>query len=321
MLRVCSDCAPSMVAPATRTTDTVACRIEQSFAREGGAVRWCRGREPRSASAGSVRVANQAGAAPKMIPVISANPKAKARTGERGHGADGKEIGAAECQRAVASARRPWRRASPAMPPAMASRMLSVRACVMICRRVAPMARRTAVCPRRATAASQKQVGDIGAGDQQHQAANGKQNLQAAAVLFFHDGDAGTGGHDVDDLLGKVADYVGHPVGGIAGVVLHPCRSTPVRRGAIPSMEAPGRRRPITRSQAEIDWCSRVPSPSIIGSCCNGNPDIGRIAVQGFAEKSGGRDTDHGEGMALDDRRSSRRSNGLNRRWFARHDG
>ena len=38
------------------------------------------------------------------------------------------------------------------MPPATASRMLSTSACVTICARDAPMASRTAVCVRRATA-------------------------------------------------------------------------------------------------------------------------------------------------------------------------
>ena len=38
------------------------------------------------------------------------------------------------------------------MPPPMASRTLSTSACVTICERDAPMASRTAVCVRRATA-------------------------------------------------------------------------------------------------------------------------------------------------------------------------
>ena len=54
---------------------------------------------PRSASAGSVRVANQAGAAPKMMPVISASAKAKARTTERRRSADGKKMRAVEGER------------------------------------------------------------------------------------------------------------------------------------------------------------------------------------------------------------------------------
>ena len=106
------------------------------------------------------------------------------------------------------------------MQPPMASRTLSVSACMTICRRVAPMARRIAVCARRATAAGQQQVGDVGAADQQHHAADGQQNLEAAAVLLLHLRHTGAGGHDVDGLFGEGADDVRHPVGGIAGVVL-----------------------------------------------------------------------------------------------------
>ena len=71
--------------------------------------------------------------------------------------------------------------------------------------------------------------------------------------------------------LGSMRIDVGHPVGRVAGVVLHPlpqdCRSS---RGAMPSTEAPGRSRPITRSHAETGWRSSEPPPAISGSCCSG---------------------------------------------------
>jgi hypothetical protein len=70
--------------------------------------------------------------------------------------------------------------------------------------------------------AGEEQVGHVGAHDQEHQTANGQEDLQAAAVLFFHFGDTGAGGDDVDELLGKHLNHAGHPVGGIAGIVLHP---------------------------------------------------------------------------------------------------
>ncbi len=50
----------------------------------------------------------------------------------------------------------------------------------------APRARRTDVCARRAGAARHQQVGDICAGDQQHQAADDKQDAQAIFVVLFH---------------------------------------------------------------------------------------------------------------------------------------
>ena len=80
------------------------------------------------------------------------------------------------------------------------------------------------------------------------------------------------------------------------------CRSTPVSRGAMPSIEAPGRRRPITRNHAEMGWCSSALSPSIKRLLLQRNPDVGRIAAQRFAEKSGRRHADHRERMALDDK-------------------
>ena len=70
--------------------------------------------------------------------------------------------------------------------------------------------------------AGEEQVGHVGAHDQEHQAANGQEDLQAAAVLFFHFGDTGAGGDHVDELLGKHLNHAGHPVGRIAGIILHP---------------------------------------------------------------------------------------------------
>ena len=70
-----------------------------------------------------------------------------------------------------------------------------------ICRRVAPTARRTRRLRAPRDGAREQQVGDVGAGDEQHEPADGKQDLQAAPVLFLHHGDAGPGGNDVDDLL------------------------------------------------------------------------------------------------------------------------
>ena len=139
----------SMVAPATSTTDKVACTT--SSALRANEERSCVPRpDPRSASAGSVRVASQAGVAPKMIPVTSAKPKANANTTSDGAVLMGRKC---ELWKARASSRRAAAMAtrSPTMPPPMASKTLSVSACMTICRGVAPTASRTAVWPRRAT--------------------------------------------------------------------------------------------------------------------------------------------------------------------------
>ena len=47
-------------------------------------------------------------------------------------------------------------------------------------------------------AAGQQKIGEIRASNQQHQSTDAQQNLQAAAVLIFHHGDAGARGNDVN---------------------------------------------------------------------------------------------------------------------------
>src|SRR5262245_2706195 len=49
--------------------------------------------------------------------------------------------------------------------------------------------------------ASQQQVRHIGAYDQQYQAANREKDLEAAPILLFHLGDAGSRRHQVDNLF------------------------------------------------------------------------------------------------------------------------
>src|SRR5207237_8505533 len=41
------------------------------------------------------------------------------------------------------------------------------------------------------------------------------------------------------------------------------------------------------------------------GFLLQGNPDIRRVALEGFAEESGGSDADYGHGMAFDDERGA----------------
>src|ERR1700761_1596388 len=48
--------------------------------------------------------------------------------------------------------------------------------------------------------ASKKQVGDIGARNEQHQSANREQNAEAVAVVLFHEANADTRGDHFDDL-------------------------------------------------------------------------------------------------------------------------
>ena len=106
---------------------------------------------PRSASIGSVRVANHAGAAPNTMPVRSARPDANASTIGDGSRVDRQERRARKRQRkqqacGAHSDDEPGDRPGDREEDAFDERL------VTICRRDAPMASRIAVCPRRATA-------------------------------------------------------------------------------------------------------------------------------------------------------------------------
>ena len=78
-------------------------------------------------------------------------------------------------------------------------------------------------------------------------------------------------------------------------------RSSSVSRGAMPSMDAPGRSRPMTRSHAETDWCSSDVAAGDQRLLLHGNPQVGRIAPQRFAKESRRCDADDGERVALHD--------------------
>ena len=57
----------------------------------------------------------------------------------------------------------------------------------------------------------------------------------------------------------------------------------------MPSMVAPGRRRPITRSHDEIGWrSSDVSAPVMSGSCCSGTHMSGGSARSVSPKKPGG---------------------------------
>ena len=79
---------------------------------------------------------------------------------------------------------------------------------------------------------TEQQIGDIGAGDEQNQAAHAEKNLQAAPVPLLHHPDARASGHDRDDLLGECLDD--RPASSSPGILtrarIHP-RRTPVSRG------------------------------------------------------------------------------------------
>ena len=76
-------------------------------------------------------------------------------------------------------------------------------------------------------------------------------------------------------------------------------------RGPMPSVVAPGRSRPITRSHAEIGWRSSRRVAVDQRFLLERNPEIRRIAAQRLAEESRRRDADDGERVPFDDERGA----------------
>ena len=152
-------------------------------------------------------------------------------------------------------------------------------------------------------AASEQQIRDVGTGDQQHQAAHEEQDLQAATVFFFHHCDTSPRGYHVDDLFGKHADDVVHPVRGVAGIVLQPLAENSREAGGHPVGRSSRTETPDHAEPGRDGLTQQATFGVHHGFLLKGEPDVRRIAFESFAEESGGRDADHGHGMALDDER------------------
>ena len=226
--------------------------------------------EPRKASAGSVRVANHAGAAPKITPVTSASPNASAMTTSDGTGLIGRKCAlrnaSVSSSRAAATATR-----SPTMPPPVARRTLSVRAWAIICAREAPTARRRAVCPRRDTARASSRFATLAQAISSTRPQTESRISRLRPYSSFISATPAPAGTTLITCLGSVRITSAIQLAGYPESCWSHCRSTPVRRADIPAVEAPGLRRPIMRSHAPLDWWSRLASPSIIGSCWMGS--------------------------------------------------
>ena len=127
-----------------------------------------------------------------------------------------------------------------------------------------------------------------------------RRTLKAAAIFFFHYGDACARGDYVDELFGKHADDFVHPVGGIAGIVLQPLtKNTGETRGhrvgGGAGFEAADDAKPCGDGLANQRCASAG-----VHFLLERNPDVRGITVERFAEESGWRDADDAEGMALD---------------------
>jgi hypothetical protein len=124
--------------------------------------------------------------------------------------------------------------------------------------------------------------------------------LQAAAVFLFHHADAGACGNDVQGLLRKIVNYLGHPVGRVAGIVLQPLakhggdtRSHAVSIGARP--QAPDHAKPRGDRLAQ-ERAFTADQRLLVQR----DPEIRGIALQHFAKEARRSDANDGERMALD---------------------
>jgi hypothetical protein len=198
--------------------------------------------------------------------VITATPNANASTSGDGRVLMGRNV---ETENASESSSRaaPIATTRPAMPPPMASRMLSTSACVTICDREAPIAIRTAVCVRRATERASSRFATFAqaiSSTSPHTAINNCRLLAYCSFITPTPAPAGTIAIVCFGSRWSTSDsqFAGQP----ASRGIH-WRRTFVSRGAMPSVVAPGLRRPMTRSQAETGWRSSELAPVTIGSC------------------------------------------------------
>ena len=240
-----------MVAPATSTTDSVACTMSSALRAK---VEWSPmlRADPRNASAGSVRVASHAGAAPKIIPVTSATANANSSTMSDGAVLMGRKC---ELRNASASSSRAAANAttSPASPPPIASRTLSVRACLMICRRVAPTANRTAVWVRRATIRASSRFATLAHAINNTSPQTASSICRLRPYSSFITATPAPAGTTLITCLGRSRSISDSQLAGYWASCISHWRNIVVSRGEMPAIEAPGRNRPITRSQAEMD--------------------------------------------------------------------
>ena len=136
--------------------------------------------------------------------------------------------------------------------------------------------------------AGQQQVGYIGAGNQQHQAADGEQDVKAIAIIGFHRLHARTAGNNLDLLLGQGLHDHGHKLGRPSAVVDHPLPQNPGKPRGNAAVLAPGFSLPITRSHPEMDCLSREFCAFTKGSCCKGSHSSGGLLRSVSPKKPGG---------------------------------
>ena len=149
----------SMMAPATRTTEMVACAISKALRVK---VPWLPVLRPAPAKRfDGLRMRGEPGRrGSEEDSGEQGQPDGKAQHRQRRHNADGHHGGVAKAIW-ISSRVAPIATARPATPPSRDNKTLSASACEMTCLREAPMARRTAVWERRAAARASSRLATL----------------------------------------------------------------------------------------------------------------------------------------------------------------
>ena len=293
----------SIIEPATSTTDTVGLHDEQRLARDRRVIAGAAaGAAQRVDRIGARREPGRRGA--EQMPVTSASPNANASTIGDGFVSIGRKVVPANASDSSSRAvpigdGESDDAAGDGEEDALDQRLRDD----LPARRADRQPQRRLAAPR--DRAREQQVGDVGAGDQQHQSAHAEQDAQAAAVLLPHDADAAARRHDRDHLPRQALDHVRHPVRRIARVVLHPL----AQDAGEPRADAVGRRagrEPADHAQPRGDRLAQERRVAVDQRLLvQRNPQIGRIAAQRLAEEPGRRHADDRERMPLDDERGA----------------
>ena len=148
--------------------------------------------------------------------------------------------------------------------------------------------------------ASEEQVGDVGAGDEENEAADGEEDVEGVGVVLFHGGDADAGGDNTDVLFGEIGLDAGHPVGGHAAVIHEPLTE---ERGHARTGGVDGGAGAQTADDAEpcLEAVDHGVGSEEDGLLIDGDPEVGGIAAEGFSEEAGRSDADDGDGVVADD--------------------
>ncbi len=124
--------------------------------------------------------------------------------------------------------------------------------------------------------------------------------MEGVGVVLLHDGDAGAGGDDVDILFGEIGFDAGHPVGGHAAVIDEPVAEE-CGHALAGGIDGGAGFEAADDAKPGLEVIQKRVGPGKDGLLIDGEPDLGGIGAEGFAEVAGRRDADDGDGVIADD--------------------